>query len=740
MADFYAGTTNSQLHLQIYEASYDVNSNTSQVQVNVWLERTSGSGKYSSYTNNSWSDSLDNGAGASGSGTYDLRGGGSQLLLSNTFPVAHNSDGTRTVSGSASFNDPHGNIAAVSVGGSVALTTIPRYPAAPSLDSITNVTLNSLQLNGTAPSNTGGSAITSYDYQVAIDSAFTSPTTTNNTTTTAPLQQNFNALASSTVFYARMRANNAQGAGAWSNVISTTTGAAGAPHLGVIRKPDASGFYLIPTAPLGVISGLTSWTWIRSVSGPNAPVDVTTTVTAPTTLPIFDAYVLQSGQSVTYRISALVSAVQTANSSSVTLAYQAVASRAPLQPEFSGSSLFSAAYTNQLATWAGTADASASILKGSKPKGWRSFSQGAGSSGAVGVVTSIGDTLVGFAITHGLDVAMIVANTQTAAGLRLGTEIGIISVMTQAFASVTYYGQISAMTETATRLAAEIEFFSTSGLLLGRATGIDQLVPANTSVALLTSGVAPSNTAYAAINVVDVAGTSWAATTARYAGQAMITASSAYPYFDGGSLASAAYSYSWRGSVDASTSLRTASATSNALVDPNATAIPTPPRAPAPDNSTLTNDIVWRRYVALIPAVSVREWISNVPTLKIFASIEDARNVRVRYWQNPANTPAAIWSDTNQTYSAELIIGYIPKGSTFVLDGVAERASVQFSATPSVAASQVAADHLVFGTGGGPVTWPLLKCGVAYILTMDVPTTAAPGNLTPSIILTDRIL
>jgi len=126
MSDFYVALgANAQLHLQVYEVSYDIPSNTSQVQTNVWLERTAGTGRYSSYTNNNWNDNTD-GQTASGSGTYDLRGGGSQLLMSNTWTIAHNSDGTRSISASAYFNDPHANIGTGTASGSLALTTIPR--------------------------------------------------------------------------------------------------------------------------------------------------------------------------------------------------------------------------------------------------------------------------------------------------------------------------------------------------------------------------------------------------------------------------------------------------------------------------------------------------------------------------------------------------------------------------------------------------------------------------------------
>jgi hypothetical protein len=125
-SNWYDALNGGQLHVQAYEASYNVEGNYSRVQVNVWIERTSGTGKYSNYTDNSWSDAVGGSTFQTGSGTYDLRGGGSQLLLSGQATVYHNADGSRVVAISGAFTDPHGNLGSGSAGGSLTLTTIPR--------------------------------------------------------------------------------------------------------------------------------------------------------------------------------------------------------------------------------------------------------------------------------------------------------------------------------------------------------------------------------------------------------------------------------------------------------------------------------------------------------------------------------------------------------------------------------------------------------------------------------------
>lgn len=113
------------LRLELVEVSWDINTNTSVVNAQLWLDRTSGTGRWS--TNTSPSRSMNIGGQPYGpvNGGYDVRGG-SQLQLNANFTIAHNADGTGAVYGSGSFSDPTGNVGSGSVGGTIGLTTIPR--------------------------------------------------------------------------------------------------------------------------------------------------------------------------------------------------------------------------------------------------------------------------------------------------------------------------------------------------------------------------------------------------------------------------------------------------------------------------------------------------------------------------------------------------------------------------------------------------------------------------------------
>lgn len=909
MADFYhALDANARLHVVVNQTAQSIALNTSTISAQLYLERTAGTGRWSGYTNNSWSMTID-GQVIGGSGTYDLRGGGSQLLLNGTFTVAHNSDGTKTIGIGSAFSDPHGTVASGSFGDALALTTIPRYPGAPTFNSIDNVTAVALRANFTAPASAGGSAITGYTVQVSTSADFSGAVTA--TGASSPITKT--GLTPSTLHYVRVKATNAQGDGPWSATLTASTAAAGAPHLDVIRKWDGTGFFVLVSPPFSV-GAVTSYTILRSVVGPGAPADVSTVTAAAG--PNFDALVLAPGQTVTYRAFATVGGVATGQSASVSLDYAAVVAGAPFWPIFDGATqprtpldttetatiewtnlvtnpsaetvttgytaipgttgvaaLTSAApstvtaygtkvlkctwstastaagggtyydvpvtalatysfavghikssilnrlklrvewrtaiatisnsddaefvaaagtiYTKSLAglvapatatvaritvlSVAGTSYANWSIasyleldgvwaaaqatvavtpdlgdltgmptLSGRRPRGWRSFAEGAGALTLAGAITQVPESLALSTETGDFDVMAVFASLQAAAGMRVGTTADTTSgFMSDVFATINYYASIKVKVDVATRMACEIEWYASNGTLVGRSTGSDQLLVANTTTILEVNDTAPEGAVYAAVVSVDVAGTGWAAGSLRFVGAVMLSASAKYPYFDGDSAPDAQYDYEWMDAENASPSLRvslSSSGSGNALQDPDEDPLPAPPSAPVIEESTILTDVVWRRYVAAIPVSEVRLWIKGVPTLSLFAIAEAEHEVRIRYWRNPNDVDPTIWTDTGIEPESEQIISYIPGGTTFVIDGVAERAYVRTPATVDNPEAILAANHLLYGEGGGPATWPELDCETPYILTLDVPVEATPGNISMFLNLTDRML
>src|SRR5690606_7796532 len=128
-----------------------------------------------------------------------------------------------------------------------------------------------------------------------------------------------------------------------------------------------------------------------------------------------DTLVLLPGQTVTYRATALVSSVQTGPSNSKSMAYAALTPAAPWFPVIAGTSADSIApySSTESSAWEGSANASITALSGQQPKGWRTFSEGAGSLAGEGVVTQIDDALApGMAGTGDFEVLAVFSTLQ----------------------------------------------------------------------------------------------------------------------------------------------------------------------------------------------------------------------------------------------------------------------------------------------------------------------------------------
>lgn len=149
------------------------------------------------------------------------------------------------------------------------------------------------------------------------------------------------------------------------------------------------------------------------------------------------------------------------------------------------------------------------------------------------------------------------------------------------------------------------------------------------------------------------------------------------------------------------------------LNDPDCPLPPSPPRPPVPEGCVVDVGTYVRRAVA-IPGDLLMPWQEAVPVVTLDVQTNQAvRQARVRFYPNPLNRTNLQDIDLC-SYCGEFIVSYIPPYSQIVVDGMTERAvvtrpgDVQFDAT-----------HLLYGTGGGPMEWPLLTCGLPYIMTVD---------------------
>lgn len=256
--------------------------------------------------------------------------------------------------------------------------------------------------------------------------------------------------------------------------------------------------------------------------------------------------------------------------------------------------------------------------------------------------------------------------------------------------------------------------------------------------ALSVTGVAAAGAVGAVVRVIDVEGPGWSLW---LGGDVMLLDSAITPfggyYFDGNTPDTTEFTYSWEGTVNDSSSIRTTNDVPipNPLLDPDCPPVPDPPRPPVIDDSCAETDVTeWRRIVAIIGDIdqwSNPEWLDLIPTVSLTAAA-DIRLVRIRYYQNPFGRPL---NDLEMdSYCAEQIITFIPAGAILTLDGISERVWAEVAGSPAT----LAADHLLATQQGETSQWPVLGCGIDYYLTIDTPIEIPAGTLDAEYLLTAR--
>lgn len=154
------------------------------------------------------------------------------------------------------------------------------------------------------------------------------------------------------------------------------------------------------------------------------------------------------------------------------------------------------------------------------------------------------------------------------------------------------------------------------------------------------------------------------------------------------------------------------------LYDPGALVPSAPPAAPDIVADAIDSSITaWQRYYVPIPADTVADWASSVPIMQIDSLSTAIRQVRVRFHPNPFGYDADQVDPLS--YCADFLISYLPARTSLLMNGM-----VQTASATKAGVSTVAADSILFGSDGGPMTWPHLSCGIPYVMTIDVPSPA----------------
>lgn len=231
------------------------------------------------------------------------------------------------------------------------------------------------------------------------------------------------------------------------------------------------------------------------------------------------------------------------------------------------------------------------------------------------------------------------------------------------------------------------------------------------------SGVAPPNAAYVVFDAETAleSGTAQAGDLSWFTDVLLERSSTPLGYFDGTFPDTDSLEYRWLGTAHASISVleREIAAELGPVIDPDCAVVPAAPRPPVLEIACLDLPTAWRRYTALIPAQDVPMWRDSVPIVRVATGATAARQVRVRFYPNPfANAPETL---DPCDFCGEFVISYVPPNSVMTIDGIRQAAFV----TGPTGATQ-GASHLLYSSDGGPMTWPLLSCGISYSVVLDV--------------------
>jgi hypothetical protein len=719
IAGTYSGRSNHSLHL--YVRRNGVSGNSSQYAWELYAQRDSGAVSYGLECK-PWSVAI-GGQSWSGCSALDFRNT-SRITLASGYTqwFGHNSSGELHLLVDCWHNTAPQVIGNADPPAAWFITDrIAQPPNAPTMQNPINFTTTSFGAWAYVGAE-NGAAITQTHLQWATDPGFNNIVWNDYINVRGNVYSDPSGLNVSlnpgTTYYVRAH-SDAYGIGwsGWSNTVSGTTLPATPPGMSVAPSPSGMSAVVSLTPPGGV-SGVNSYwidwrvkgttTWVSQNGGPSQ------TVTP-----------LTPGASYEWKASAMIGSYESPKTAILTVV-QPNPSTTP-GDYFDGST---AATADQTYSWTGTANNSTSVATGVTVLGWLRFQDGNPTPGATGVVARVTGGLYG---TYAARVTF--TSDQTVVGFKSGTgmiEPGPVDVTPAA----TYVGSVHVNPSKTNILRPALAWFNAAGALIGTSEGTNVTVNAGVWTRLVVSAVAPPLAEFAAAWWVTPAeGSFWLGGDTVLMDAAMVSLGTQFPYFDGSFADTGGFNYAWvdPAKPNASPSIRTdvAVTVADALLDPDCPPVPAPPRPPIVLDDCIDEVGVWRRYYAMIPATEVSDWLDVLPTFTLSTFGLAERQVRIRIYANPFNYP--ISQVNTADWCGEQIISYLPPNTVMTLDAEIQRvfASVAGGATQ-------AADHLLYGSGGTPATWPVLTCGMSYLVSIDTPLDAPAGNTVVEVDLTRR--
>lgn len=674
----------------------------------LWIDKLSYSPTFSNAGTSSWQMTTHGAVDASwGPGNFDFRNGNNFLLHNQDYMGTVNNDGTVSIAGFASFDILGYTGASVTLQG--AALNPPPPPSMRQPDQITTTGMR-VQFDSTGD---GGSPVTSWGLQRATDPGFTQNVVYVGSLGTTV----FNDLNPGTTYYFRARGQNAVGLGNFSSAVSASTLPATPPGITVTPSVSGQSVSLALTPPSNV-SGVTKYSvqW-RQIGGG--------TVSFDTTNNSAQVNGLTPGLAYEFRASAWFGSYQSPWSSWV----QQVMPNPNTTPGdyFDGST---APRGDVTFSWTGTVNNSTSQANGVGVSGWTNDGGGVAS---IRVQRVTGGRSGSYCAR-----ALYITDT-SGAGSGMGMIQGNGTMSAQVEDGALYVGSIYVRPSRAQRMRAAMTWSTAAGATVGTAIFGEEVLVSDTSgwTRLTVSGQVPAGAERAVVKAYDVAGAGWVAWKSGEwfdADDVMVSLATLFDWFSGDTPDTAQYRYEWEGTPNASVSARYENEATlvDPLADPDCPPLPTPPSMPTIEADCIDEAGVWRRYTLTVPSNEVRLWASALPTLILTTQSNAERQVRIRYYPNPAEeVPQNV---TDGDWEAEQILTYIPPNTSITVDGVTERVSASVAG-----ADPIPANRLLYGTGGVPATWPELRCGIGYVVTLDVPLDAPAGNLDARVIITQRM-
>lgn len=620
--------------------------------------------------------------------------------------------------------------------------TIPGKPPAPSNRRISDITptrmLYEIRLNGS-----GGSKITRTEMRYSRNKNMSgAKIVRGGADTVAFLVMN---LEPGTLYYLQSRAVNSFGAGDWSPVISAKTLTAKAPTLEVTPQANGTSVRIRVTPPGGSSSGIVryyveAWLGNRLAQTYSIPVTTDGVPGGPFTPPPVPGdgsawdratngslfWGLTPGKTYRWRASVTYSGPYAGP-------FTAFITRLQPKPNMNPGDYFDGASisfgTENNYAWAGAAHASQSIVYAMKALGWHAEGD-VGYDGAFSLHRFRGG-FFGDHVAH-----LIFTTAPTIPGLHVGMNPGVAQGRAIIFEETVYTGSIYYSSSMAQRVQLELVWLDVANAVISVSTSEPQVVPAEEIVRLSLTVESPVGAVGVSVRVLDVAGEGWQPwRSGDYVSvdAAMVILGDQVDYFDGDTADDLYYEYAWEGAENASISSRTPLGyEEDLLVDPDCEPLPVAPLPPVIPTDCIIETGIWRRLAFQVPDGEVRLASTSVPIFYIRTDDQAERQIRIRAFANPDGVaPEAL---DPISWESEVIVSFLPANTLLTIDGVSRSAYAEVGGREARSAN-----HLLYGTDGAPASWPELKCGVGYVITLDVPTENAEDNIQVGMTLAQRI-